>query len=106
MQRNGEESRRTTEVDGDMCETREGRMQISPLFQRTTQAHASEMLTVARTVVTYTPSGFITTYWHIWLDVMTERHRAKTPRNFRDIIWMIAIRFELFQRALIRIEMT
>lgn len=76
-------------------------MQIDPLIQRTTQAHASKMLTVAGTVITYTSCCFITTYRHVRFDVMTVCHRAKTPRNLRDIIWMIAIGFELLQRALI-----
>ena len=76
-------------------------MQIDPLIERTTQAHASEMLTVAGTVITYTSSCFITTYWHVCFDVMTVCHGAKPPRNFRDIIWMVAIGFELLQRALI-----
>ena len=89
-----------------LCRKRKGSMQIDPLYQRTTQAHASEMLTVAGTVITNTSSCFITTYRDIWFDIMTVRHRAKTPRNFRDITWMISIGFELLQRALIWSEMT
>lgn len=81
-------------------------MQINPLFQRTTQAHASEMLTVAGTVITYTSSCFITTYGQVWIDAMAVCHRAKPSRDLRDIVWMIAISFELFQRTLIRSKMT
>lgn len=49
-------------------------MQIDPLIQRTTQAHAPEVLTVAGTVITYASSCFKTTYRHVWVDIMTVCH--------------------------------
>lgn len=73
---------------------------------RTSQDHVSEMLTVARIIVTDTSGKLPPTEWLIGVYLVAVGQGTKSTRYFRNILWVVAIGCENIERALIRDEMT
>ena len=72
---------------------------------RTSQYHVSEMLTVARTIITDASGKLPTTEWLIRVYLVAVGQGTKSARYFRDILWVVAIGCENIEGALIRNEM-
>ncbi len=58
------------------------------------------MLALARSVIAYA-TKLIAADWEIWINRVRISQRSKPLGDFVEILWMITIRLELLQRALV-----